>query len=102
MGLGLIGVHCGGADTTAKDDGVKQFGGKVLIIHTKDVESGVFFSDPEIKTLHDRSFLVGKMLAPNKKWKMYEGKTVWVAMDVITQIYELANMEELKAVMDEF
>jgi len=33
---------------------------------------------------------------------MYEGKTVWAALDVITQIYEFANMEELKHALDEF
>jgi len=110
---GLIGVLCHGAskssnanveappaDTTPKPDGVKQFGGKYLVVHTKckPDEGNAYFAlaDAELKELRGHVFLVGKIVAPTDNWKRWAGQTIWVSMDYICEVWDVNDLDKLK------
>ena len=87
------------AETTPKRDEAKEISGKYLVVHEKPggKETPVIpLTDPETKVLRGHAFLVGKIVAPNDLWKQYEGKTLWVSMDNICEVFECNDLDQLK------
>jgi hypothetical protein len=88
------------ADESKKADSTLPFTGKLLVVTTKDSEGGAYLTNPEIRSLRDCAFLVGKMAAPNSHWKSREGKTTWIPLNGILQIIEFDSLEEFQKSQD--
>src|ERR1700733_6957222 len=93
--ISFMGKGADNSEPTAKAAD-HTFAGKYLEVNTKGRDGGGYLSDPNIRIVEGRSFLVGKAIAPNNRWKSYDGKTVWIAWKDITQITECDNLEGLK------
>jgi hypothetical protein len=70
------------------------FSGKAIGISTKrpGVASGVYVN-VEVKTLGQRTFLVGEAALPTPGENPYEGFRIWVPVDDIEQLWEYSSLE---------
>jgi len=102
---GLVGVLCyGSSAATSKSNDVTQFGGKYLAVNEKpggNLSPVIPLTDPELKELRGHAFIVGKIVAPNDVWKKYDGKTIWIAMDNVVDVFDFKEFDELKAMYND-
>src|SRR5262245_58790392 len=77
----------GNAEESAKPDN-SPFAGKCLVLHTKDKTGGAYLENAEVRKISGRDFVSGKVIAINDRWIPLAGKTMWIALEEVAQIYE--------------
>jgi hypothetical protein len=103
IAFGVIGslfvAYCNGADEATNPAISSPFAGKGLIVTTKDRGlPGAYLENAEVRKLNGRDFLVGNIVAVSDRWVPVGGKTEWIALDSVFQIYEFNSSTELKDV----
>ena len=94
--------HAAEQNEAARTDATNRFAGKYMIVRTDRTldERGAYLTDVRVETIGGESFLVGKGIALQADWKRYEGRTIWVAVRHIEQMYEFKSLEELKSLYE--
>jgi hypothetical protein len=85
---------CQETKTTRSDRNADVFSGKaVFVTIAKNSDRNVGLQDPEIRTLGDRSFLVGRDpdASSIKKW-------IWVPLSEVREIEEFVDVKAMAAV----
>lgn len=84
-----------GHDFTVSDS--NRFEGKFLIIRMDRSldEKSAYLQQVHLEKIGGEPFLVGKGISLSPERKSYEGRTIWVSIHHIEQMYEFNNLEEI-------
>lgn len=84
-------------DASATGTGADRFEGKHLIIRMDRAldERDAYLQKVRVQTIGGESFLVGQGISLGPKWKSYEGRTVWVSVRHIEQMYQFDSLDEI-------
>jgi len=78
------------------------FTGKILVVNLKsDPDTTLIIENPTISPKGGRDFLVGIGIDDGDEEEWRGGLTVWTAMDDISQIVEVRDLEDLKRRMED-
>jgi hypothetical protein len=69
------------------------FAGKVLMVYTRNPARGAVLQDVRVKQLGDRFFLVGKTAPRDDRPSGWTGRTLWVPVDQVSEIFEFPSVE---------
>jgi len=72
------------------------FQGNLLVVNTVS-EGGAVIENPEFRTLGSKDFLTGTSIMNDDTGMVWTaGSRIWIAMDAISTITELADAEEYR------
>jgi hypothetical protein len=93
----LMAASYGGADEHAEP--ANPFKGKLLIIGTKGHSNtyGAVIREPSVRKLGDSQFIIGTGVGGEGIGDWQKDRTVWVAIDDISQIVEYDSLEQYLA-----
>jgi hypothetical protein len=86
--------NVGSADETPQKD---MYFKTRFILATAYEQTGAYLENPELRMMGARSYLVGKAAPVNERWELVAGKTMWVPLEVVTQIVEFNSIDEIKS-----
>ena len=101
LGLLWLGSAVGPAgDAKPPVAGASDFAGKVIIVvyARGDAQGSTVLEKSQVKKLGDRSFIVGVGIDEWSPDRWARGITVWVPIDTVSSIMEVADVEQAKKV----
>jgi hypothetical protein len=73
-----------------------SFKGKVLLLYIRShLGQGAIIENARTKRIGDITFLVGEGVYPEEGKDWYNGRTIWIAVTEIVQIFEYSNREAM-------
>jgi hypothetical protein len=82
-------------DQPSPKNALRLISAKVLEVHVKDAPYAAI-SDPEVKLIESRAFIVGKYVPDNDGTGPFAGTKMWFPVDKVTHLVEFDSIESAR------